>query len=147
MKPIMVVNLWFGIGSMKARLFVLIVSFLILGLSLSAQAGEVVREFSGSRSTQTAEFQVKGPWLVDWLVNSDFPNSMGVAVTLAYGGTDAFAGKVFKTKYPGNGLLLIEEGGRFRFKVDAVIANWTLKVIQLTPEEAEQYKPKKAFDF
>ena len=52
------------------------------------------------------------------------------------------AGTVLKTKYRGNGLRLIEESGRFRLKVDAVLADWTIKVIQLTPEEAEAYKPK-----
>lgn len=126
---------------------ILLLTALLIGYAAPAKAGEVVREFSGSRSIDTPEFEVKAPWLVDWLVNSDYPNSMGIAVTLAYGGTDAFAGKVFKTKAPGNGLKLINEGGRFRFKVDATIANWTLKVIQLTPEEAEQYAPRKVLDY
>jgi hypothetical protein len=111
------------------------------------QAEELVRQFSGSRSTETAEFEVKAPWLVDWRVNSDYPSAMGIAVTLAYGETGFHAGNVFKTKSPGDGLRLIEESGRFKFKVDAAIANWTLKVIQLTPEEVEQYKPKEKFGY
>lgn len=122
-------------------------AFLTLFLAMDASAEQLLREFSGSRSTETVEFEVKAPWLVDWRVNSDYPSSMGIAVTLAYGGTDAFAGKVFKTKSPGNGLRLIEEGGRFRFKVDATITDWTLKVIQLSPDEVEQYKPKKVSDY
>ena len=121
--------------------------FLALLIALDANAEQLVREFSGSRSTETAEFEVKAPWLVDWRVNSDFPSSMGIAVTLAYGGTGVHAGKVFKTKSPGNGLRLIEESGRFKFKVDAAITDWTLKVIQLNPEEAELYKPKEKLDF
>ena len=129
------------------RLLLTCVVFLFLATASSAQASELVRKFSGSRSTETAEFEVKAPWLVDWRVNSDFPNSMGIAVTLAYGGTGVHAGKVFKTKSPGNGLRLIEESGRFKFKVDAAITDWTLKVIQLTPEEAEVYAPKKNLDF
>jgi hypothetical protein len=120
---------------------------LTLCISFEAGAGQLVREFSGSRSTETVEFEVKAPWLIDWRVNSDYPETMGIAVSLAYGGTDAYAGKVFKTKRPGTGLRLVEEGGRFRFKVDAAVAYWTLKVIQLSPEEAEQYKPKKVLDY
>lgn len=120
---------------------------LALLFSLDAGAEQLVREFSGSRSTETAEFEVKAPWLIDWRVNSDYPESMGVAVSLAHGGTDAYAGKVFKTKRPGDGLRLMEESGRFRFKVDSAVAYWTLKVIQLSPEEAKQYEPKKALDF
>ncbi len=116
-------------------------------LSLDAGAEQLVREFSGSRSMDTPEFEVEAPWLIDWRVNSNYPSSMGIAVSLAYGGTDAYAGKVFKTKKPGNGLRLMEESGRFRFKVDATIADWTLKVIQLTPEEADQYQPKKVLDY
>jgi len=129
------------------RLLFLIFAVLIMGTVSPAEAGELVREFSGSRSTETAEFDVKAPWLVDWLVNSDYPSSMGIAVTLAYGGTGVHAGNVFKTKSPGNGLRLIEESGRFKFKVDAAITNWTLKVIQLTPEEVELYAPKKKLDY
>lgn len=120
---------------------------LIMASAGGVHAGETVREFSGSRSMDTAEFEVKAPWLIDWRVNSDFPGSMGIAVSLAYGGTDAYAGKVCKSKKPGTGLRLIEEGGRFRFKVDSTVAYWTLKVIQLTPGEAEQYRPKKLLDY
>jgi hypothetical protein len=119
----------------------------LLCLPTAVQAEELIREFSGTRSTETAEFDVESPWLVDWRVNSDFPSSMGIAVSLAYGGTGVHAGTVFKTKSPGNGLRLIEESGRFKFKVDAAVANWTLKVIQLTPEEVEQYAPKQKIDF
>ena len=129
------------------RMLVTILFAISLGYGASAQASELVRTFSGSRSIETAEFEVKAPWLVDWMVKSDYPSSMGIAVSLAYGGTGVYAGKVFKTKSPGNGLRLIEESGRFRFKVDAAITDWTLKVIKLTPEEAELYKPKEKFDF
>lgn len=120
---------------------------LALLFAQEANAEQLIREFSGSRSTETAEFEVKAPWLIDWRVNSDFPSSMGIAVTLTRGGTDAYEGKVFKTKSPGNGLRLMEESGRFRFKVDSAISNWTLKVIQLSPDEVEQYQPKKVLDY
>ncbi|MBT8048357.1 MAG: hypothetical protein HKN57_11320 [Xanthomonadales bacterium] len=129
------------------RLQLILFAAFILALAADAPAGELVREFSGTRSMETAEFDIKAPWLVDWRVNSDFPSSMGISVTLASGGTGVHAGTVFKTKAPGNGLRLIEESGRFKFKVDAAITNWTLKVIQLTPEEVELYAPQKKIDF
>jgi len=129
------------------RLLLACLTLFFAGSVLTAEAETLVREFSGSRSMETEEFNVKAPWLVDWRVNSDFPNSMGIAVTLAYGVTGYHAGNVFKTKAPGNGLRLIEESGRFRFKVDAAMTNWTIKVIQLTPEEAEQYAPKNKLDY
>jgi len=123
------------------------VALFFAGGAFNMQAEEVIREFSGNRSTETAEFEVRGPWLVDWIVNSDYPSSMGIAVTLAYGVTGYHFGNVFKTKEPGNGLRLIQESGRFKFKVDSAITNWTLKVIELTPEEAEQYSPKNQLDY
>jgi hypothetical protein len=129
------------------RFLLIFSSCLLLAITLPVAAGELVREFSGSRSTETAEFDVKAPWLLDWRVNSEYPSSMGIAVTLAYGETGVHAGNLFKTKRPGNGLRLIEESGRFKFKVDAAIADWTLKVIQLTPDEVEQYKPKQQLDY
>lgn len=128
--------------------FVLSCSLLLVtGGVPAAHAEELVRQFSGSRSMETAEFEVQAPWLIDWRVNSDFPSSMGIAVSLAYGVTGYYAGKVFKTKRPGNGVRLINESGRFKFKVDAAITDWSLKVIQLTPEEAEKYTPKEKIDF
>ena len=116
---------------------------MILTASFStASAEELVREFSGSRTMETAEFDVKAPWLIDWRVNSEFEESMGLTVVLLNAPTGTHAGTVMKTKYRGNGLRLIDQSGRFSLKVDAVLANWTIKVIQLTPEEAERYTPK-----
>ena len=133
--------------SMKNVLLIFVV-VLVAGIVVTdVKAEELIREFSGSRSTETAEFEVKAPWLIDWRVNSDYPSTMGIAVSLAYGVTGYYAGKVFKTKTPGNGVRLIQESGRFKFKVDAAVADWTLKVIQLTPEEAAQYTPKENLDY
>jgi hypothetical protein len=110
-------------------------------VTIPALASELVREFSGDRSTQTAEFEVEAPWLIDWRVNSDFPTTMGLAVILV-GSSGAYEGRVIKTKSPGNGVRLMQEGGRYSFKVDSTVAYWSLKVEQLTPEEAKLYTPK-----
>jgi hypothetical protein len=131
---------------MKKVLLIFVV-VLVAGNVTDGNAEELIREFSGSRSTETAEFEAKAPWLIDWRVNSEYPSTMGISVSLAYGVTGYYAGKVFKTKTPGNGVRLIQESGRFRFKVDAAVADWTLKVIQLTPEEAAQYTPKENLDY
>ena len=105
-------------------------------------AAETVAEFSGARMQETADFEVEAPWLIDWRVNSEFPQSMGLTIVLLEAPAGIHAGTVVKTKYIGDGLRLMEEGGRYRFKVDAVVANWTIKVIQLSAEEAKLYKPK-----
>lgn len=127
-------------GIMKRIAILVLLASLLL--PLNAVAEQLVREFSGSRTTQTAEFEVKAPWLIDWRVNSDFEESMGLAIVLLNEPSRTHAGTVMKTKYRGDGLRLMNEGGRFSFKVDSVLANWTIKVIQLTPAEAELYTPK-----
>ena len=127
---------------MTTRLFAAWIVTLSVSILPVAHAEELVREFSGNRTLETADFEVKGPWLIDWRVNSEFPQSMGLTVVLLNAPAGTHAGTVVKTKYVGDGLRLMEEGGRFRFKVDAVLADWTVKVIQLSPEEAKLYTPK-----
>lgn len=127
---------------MRKVLMTLTVAVSLAVVTLTARAEELVREFSGSRTTETAEFEVKAPWLIDWRVNSEFPKSMGLTVVLLNAPSGTHAGTVLKTKYVGNGLRLMEQDGRFRLKVDAVLANWSIKVVQITSDEAERYTPK-----
>ena len=130
------------INSNMNKLLSIAFLLLFLGPVSTVSAEELVRKFSGSRTTQTAEFEMKAPWLIDWRVNSEFEDSMGLTIVLHNAPSGTHAGTIMKTKHRGNGLRLIEESGRFSMKVDAVLANWTIKVIQLTPEEAELYTPK-----
>lgn len=123
------------------RFFLVLMGLAACALLDAVQAAELVRQFSGDRNMETAEFEVKAPWLIDWRVNSDFPQSMGLAVTLV-NASGAYEGLVVKTKAPGNGVRLVQESGRYALKVDATVANWTIKVEQLTREEAELYTPK-----
>lgn len=105
-------------------------------------AAETVREFRGSRSTTTAEFEVQGPWILDWRTVTDYPGQMAVDISLIDARTGAFEGAVLKTKWPGNGVRLFEAGGKFQFKIIANLAGWNLKVQQISHEEAKQYTPR-----
>jgi hypothetical protein len=127
---------------MRTSLLTVLLLCQAFGSMSVGEAGELVREFSGGRTAQTADFEVGAPWLIDWRVNSEFPSSMGLTVVLLHAPSGTHAGTVVKTKHRGDGLRLMEEGGRFRFKVDAVLSNWTIKVFQLSPEEAKLYTPK-----
>lgn len=124
------------------RILIIAISLAAVVLTGNAWGEQLLREFKGSRTTETAEFEVDAPWLIDWRVNSEFPESMGMSIILLEAPAGIHAGTVVKTKYRGNGLRLMDEGGRFRLKVDAVLANWTVRIIQLTPGEAEAYTPK-----
>jgi hypothetical protein len=127
---------------MNRTTFIIITTIVLFLASDFAFPAELVREFRGSRSTQTAEFEVRAPWILDWRMVTDYPGQMGVDIALVEARTGAFQGSVLKTKWPGNGVRLFDEGGRFQFKVVSNLAEWTLKVEQLTRKEAEQYKPR-----
>jgi hypothetical protein len=102
---------------------------------------ELIREFKGTGNKNTAEFEVKAPWIVDWRTHGDYPGQMAVEVNLATV-TGEYVGKIVTTKYVDNGVRLFNEGGTFILKVDASLASWTLRVEQLTRQEAETYIPK-----
>lgn len=111
-------------------------------LPMAAQAEELIKEFKGSRSTNTLEFEVRDPWILDWRISGDANEMTAVDVALFNAATGAHEGTVLKRKMPSNGVILFNQSGRFYFRVDATLMNWTLKVIQLTKEEAEAYTPK-----
>ena len=115
---------------------------LLLSISPIAGAEELIKEFKGGRSTNTLEFDVRAPWIMDWRVTGDLSEEVAVDVALINANTGAFEGTALKTKAAGNGVRLFDQSGRFYFRVDALFMNWTLKVIQLTEEEAKLYTPK-----
>jgi hypothetical protein len=79
---------------------------------------------------------------MDWRVSGDGNQVSAVDVSLFDAGTGVHEGMVLRRKMPGNGVRLFEQSGRFYFRVDATLMDWTLKVIQLTDEEAKAYTPK-----
>lgn len=126
----------------------LILCALLLALSTSSlNAAQRIAEFSGERNTETAEFEVRAPFLIDWIVFTDYPQSLALTIALIDAGTGTHEGYVVKTKSPGNGLRLVEESGTYRFRIDASFARWAIKVDQLSSVEAEQYKPRSNLDY
>ena len=107
----------------------------------NANGKELIREFIGSESKTTVEFEVRGPWIVDWRTRGDYPGQMAVEVSLLTV-TGEYVGKIVTTKYVDNGVRLFDEGGSYTFQVNSTLASWTLRVEELTRQEAEAYKPK-----
>jgi hypothetical protein len=124
------------------RILVGVLLISLMGTSPSILAEKLVREFSGSRSLYTADFQANDPWLIDWQVNSPNPRSMSISVTLIDAKTDSHAGRVLQTMQEGDGLRLMSKSGVFRFRIDAEETDWNIKVFQLNREEANLYTPK-----
>lgn len=107
----------------------------------NANSKELLREFQGSGNKTTAEFEVVAPWIVDWRTTGDYPGQMAVEVSL-FTASGEYVGKIVRTKYVDNGVRLFNESGRYVFQVNSSLANWALRVEQLTRQEAEAYKPK-----
>lgn len=107
-----------------------------------ADSKELIREFTGSESTTTAEFEVKAPWIVDWITTGDYPGTMALEVNLVSSPRGEFLGKIVTTKWVDNGVRLFNESGRYRLQVRSNLVNWRLRVEQLTPQEADTYIPK-----
>jgi len=103
---------------------------------------ELIREFNGSESTTTADFEVEAPWIVDWRTMGDYPGQMAVDVHLFNVSTGQYEGNVATTKYVHDGVRLFTESGIYRLQVNSTLARWTLRIEQLTRQEAEAYKPK-----
>lgn len=103
-----------------------------------------VAEFRGTESRNTPEFEVEAPWILDWRVSTDGVPDSAVEVTLERAGLGTHQGRVFMTKGPDNGVRLFRSSGRFYFRVDSSFSRWSLKVVELTDEEAERYTPRES---
>lgn len=116
---------------------------LILLLTATASSKTFVREFRGDTNATTAEFSVDGPWLLDWRLDADYEQLVALDIALIDARTGRHMGRVLHTQYKGNGLKLFEEGGTYQLRISSTLARWRIKIEQITPEEIEQYTPRK----
>ena len=115
----------------------------LLSLTMGAvQGAQIVREFRGTNNSTTPAFTVEAPWILDWRLDGDYDQLVALDVTLVEAKTGRHVGQVLHTKRKGNGVRLFKQGGTYQLRVSGSLARWTLKVQQLTPEEAELYTPK-----
>ncbi len=114
---------------------------ILAGVSVSAE--ELIVEFKGSGNRTTAEFNVRGPWILDWRINSDYTHMLAFDLDLVDGRTGVLKGNILRTKILGNGVRLFNQSGSYRFRINGSFIDWHLKVKKLTPAEAELYTPRK----
>jgi hypothetical protein len=120
----------------------LMAAALIALLVSSVHGAQLVREFRGTNNSMTPAFTVEAPWLLDWRLDGDFDQLVALEVTLVEAKTGRHVGQVLHTKRKGNGVRLFRQGGTYQLRVSGSLARWTLKIQQLTPEEAELYTPR-----
>ena len=115
---------------------------LLLGALAPALAADRVTEFRGTGNSTTAIFRVESPWLLDWRLDGDFDQLVALDVTLVEAKTGRHVGRVLHTKRKGNCVKLFKSSGLYQLRVSSSLARWTIKIDQLTREEAELYTPK-----
>ena len=128
------------------RTFVRLVIILSCCFASSAHAKELVKAFNGADNTTTDSFEVSGPWVLDWWVGTDFPAGFLIEIHLVSADTGFQHARILKTRYPGNGVKLFHEGGRFKFRISSSLARWNLRVEEITKDEIALYTPVKEED-
>ena len=112
-----------------------------IGVPVHSQG--VIVEFQGSNNTTTREFEVQAPWIMNWRVTGNYTNSIGFELMLLDGKTRVHKGVILRLRRTGNGVKLFNESGSYRFRISSGLANWHLKVEEISEEEAKLYTPRK----
>jgi hypothetical protein len=107
-----------------------------------ADAKTRVAEFKGTGDATTAIFRVESPWILDWRLDGDFDQLVGLEITLIEAKNSRHVGRVLYTKRRGNGVKLFQTSGLYQLRISSTLARWTVRIEQLTREEAELYTPK-----
>ncbi len=115
---------------------------LLLASSGAATAAQRVQEFRGTGNTTTAIFRVESPWLLDWRLSGDYDQLVALEITLIDARTGKHVGRVLHTKRKGNGVKLFRSSGLYQLRISSTLARWTVKIDQITAEEAEAYTPR-----
>jgi len=121
-----------------------VISLPLIALPLSAS--ELVREFRGSGNTTTADFTVESPWIIDWRLDSDYDWHISLDIVLLDAMTGQFVGGVKSGSRKNvtdrsNGVRLMRTSGRYKLRISSSLARWTIRIEQLSEEEAERYTP------
>ncbi|MCF6225243.1 MAG: hypothetical protein L3J22_02925 [Xanthomonadales bacterium] len=122
--------------------FCIVLLIALMGFSSAVTSKELIREFKGTKSQTTAEFEVKAPWILDWRAKGDYPGSMALQISLVKSPSGEYMGKISKTNWISNGVRLFDQSGKFRLQVHSSLADWTLRIEELSDEEAKTYTPK-----
>ena len=117
---------------MKLRIIRLILVVAVGLVGINAQGQQAVAEFSGNNNTTTTAFEVKAPWILNWRITGNYTTSVGFELMLLDGKTRMHKGVILRTRRAGNGVKLFQESGTFRFRISSGLANYHLKVEEIS---------------
>ena len=67
---------------MNRFLFSITLFITLCCVSSAGLAKELIREFKGTSSKTTIEFEARAPWIIDWRVTGDYPGQMALNANL-----------------------------------------------------------------
>jgi hypothetical protein len=73
------------------KISIIIVALLLLFSGAAVDAKTRVAEFKGSGNMTTAIFRVESPWVLDWRLDGDYEQLMGLEITLIEAKTSGVA--------------------------------------------------------
>ena len=126
----------------KFSMLLFLPAWLLMTALVPASAADRVAEFRGTGNTTTAIFRVESPWVLDWRLDGDFDELVALDITLLEAKSGKHVGRVLHTKRKGNGVKLFKSSGLYQLRISSSLARWTVKIDQLTREEAELYTPR-----
>jgi len=122
---------------MRLHWFSLMGGVAALLIASGATAQEPLAKFSGTKSGETEEFTVKGPWLLDWRVESEFPDLATTVINLK-NDADQTVDSVADFAGQGNGLKLFRQSGTFYVAVSIQNAKWSLEITEINEKWANR---------
>ncbi len=127
---------------MRLRLVRLILVIAVGFIGVNAQSQQAIVEFSGNNNKTTTEFEVQAPWILNWRVTGSYTGAVGFELMLLDGKTRMHKGVILRIRRTGNGVKLFNESGSFRFRISSGLANYHLKVEEISEEDAKLYTPR-----
>ena len=127
------------------RIQCLLFSVILMTVSQFVVAEELIVEFKGTGNRTTATFEARGPWILDWRINSDYNKMISFDLDLLNGSTGLLEGNILNLKtleYGRNGVRMFNKSGKFRLRINGSLVDWQFKVKQLSRAEAELYTPR-----
>jgi len=128
---------------LRAFAFSAIAYVLAVVPALDAIAETSLAKFSGHNSGQTQEFEVKGPWLLDFEVTSEFPDLATTVIRLE-DATDRTVGVVADFAGTGRGLKLFRESGTYRLSITGENADWQIEISEISEDWAARLEQMSA---
>ncbi|MCG8369882.1 MAG: hypothetical protein MJA32_05140 [Proteobacteria bacterium] len=129
---------------MSVRVLLAAAAVLLTAIAASADAKTRVAEFRGSGDATTAIFRVESPWVLDWRLDGDYDQMMGLEITLIEARPSRHVGRVVYARHRSNGVRLFRTSGLYQLRISSTLARWQVRIEQLSREEAEQYTPTAA---